>query len=73
MKNRTVYKMEMKDNKIYATIFNPIHTDVSSIMVYNTLNGEYKFVESFDFPLESNKKIQIRRVGGQMVQKYRTS
>ncbi|QXJ33935.1 DUF2139 domain-containing protein [Saccharolobus shibatae] len=68
VKNRTVYKMEMKDDKIYATIFNPIHTDVSSIMVYNTLNGEYKFVESFDFPLENNKKIQIRRVGGQIVQ-----
>lgn len=45
-----------------------LYTDVSSIMVYNTLNGEYKFVESFDFPLESNKKIQIRRVGGQIVQ-----
>lgn len=45
-----------------------LYTDVSSIMVYNTLNGEYKFVELFDFPLESNKKIQIRRVGGQIVQ-----
>ncbi len=55
-RNRTVYKMEMKDDKIFATLFNPAHMEKSAIVIFNTLSNESRIVEEFDFGLEPGKK-----------------
>lgn len=68
IRNRTVYKMEMKDDKLFTTLFNPAHMEKSAIAIYDTLSGESNLVEEFDFILEPGKKISIKRDGGQIVQ-----
>lgn len=68
IRSRTLYKMEMKDDKIFSTLFNPAHLENSAIAIYDTINGNSKFIEFFDFGLETDKKISIKREGGQIVQ-----
>lgn len=68
IKNRTVYKMELKDDKIFATVFNPAHLENSSVVVYDMINGESRVIEEFDFALEPGKKVSVKRDGGQIVQ-----
>lgn len=68
IKNKTVYKMEMKDDKIFATLFNPAHMEKSAIVIYDTLRGESRIVEEFEFVLDKEKKVSIARDGGQIVQ-----
>ncbi|MEM4513999.1 MAG: DUF2139 domain-containing protein [Ignisphaera sp.] len=68
IKNRTVYKMELKDDKIFATLFNPAHMENSAIAIYDTVNGESKLVEEFNFALDPGKKISMKRDGGQIIQ-----
>lgn len=68
IRNRTVYKMEMKDDKIFATVFNPAHYEDSAVVVYDTISGESKIIEEFTFGLSQGEKIRIKRDGGQIVQ-----
>lgn len=68
IRNRTVYKMEMKDDKIFATLFNPAHMEKSAVAIYDTLSGESRLIEDFNFALDPDKKISIKRDGGQIVQ-----
>jgi|UniRef100_A0A7J3Z7I4 Uncharacterized protein conserved in archaea len=68
IRDRTVYKMEMKDDKVFATIFNPAHMEKSAIVIYDTLSGESRIVEEFEFVLDKEKKVSIARDGGQIVQ-----
>ncbi|ABW02443.1 DUF2139 domain-containing protein [Caldivirga maquilingensis] len=68
VKGRSIYKMELKDDKIYATVYNPVHYENSAIVVYNTSSGEGRIIESFNFALEPGRSIQIKREGGQVVQ-----
>ncbi|MEM0027353.1 MAG: DUF2139 domain-containing protein [Ignisphaera sp.] len=68
VQNRTVYKMEMKDDKIFATLFNPAHMEKSAIVVFDTLRNESRIVEEFDFALEPRGKVSMYRDGGQIVQ-----
>lgn len=68
VRNRTVYKMEMKDDKIFATVYNPAHHENSAIVEYDTLSGDSKIVEEFSFGFNEGEKIRIKRDGGQIVQ-----
>lgn len=68
IRHRTVYKIELKDDKIFATVFNPAHLESSSIVIYDTISGESRFIEEFDFALEPGKVVSVKRDGGQIVQ-----
>lgn len=68
IKNKTVYKMELKDDKIFATLFNPAHMENSAIVIYDMISAESKLIEEFSFALEEGKTITLKRDGGQIVQ-----
>ncbi|MDK6028851.1 hypothetical protein QPL79_05690 [Ignisphaera sp. 4213-co] len=38
--------MEMKDDKIFATLFNPAHMEKSAIVIFNTLSNESRLLKS---------------------------
>ena len=67
VRGRTVYKMELKDDKIYATVFNPAHMERSAVVIYDTLSGESRTVEEFEFALDGGR-LSASRDGGQIVQ-----
>ncbi len=64
----TVYKMELKDDKIYATLFNPALMEDSAIVIYNMRDGSVNRVNEFEFALEPGRRMKIRRRGGQIIQ-----
>jgi len=64
----TIYKMELKDDKIYATLFNPALMEDSAIVIYNMRDGSVNRVSEFEFALDQGKRIKVRRRGGQIVQ-----
>jgi len=68
IKNRTVYKMELKDDKIFATLFNPAHMENSAIAIYDMISNESRVIEEFEYVLEPGRKVSVKRDGGQIVQ-----
>ncbi|ADM27383.1 conserved hypothetical protein [Ignisphaera aggregans DSM 17230] len=68
IRNRTVYKMELKDDKIFATLFNPAHMENSAIAIYDIISNESRVIEEFEYALEPGRKVSIKRDGGQIVQ-----
>ncbi|WP_255446867.1 DUF2139 domain-containing protein, partial [Sulfolobus sp. B1] len=68
IRDRTVYKLEIKDDKIFGTVFNPAHFENSSIVVYDMIENKSKIVEEFEFGINLDDKIKIKRDGGQIVQ-----
>jgi len=68
IKDRRVYKMELKDDKIFATLYHPDHMENSGIAVYDIISNESRIIEEFEFLLEPGRRVSMRREGGQIVQ-----
>jgi hypothetical protein len=65
---QTLYKMELKDDKLYATEFNPTQRGESSILVYDLHNDTQSRFSQFKLGVEPEVTVKMHRIGGQIVQ-----
>ncbi|WP_449462388.1 DUF2139 domain-containing protein [Tardisphaera miroshnichenkoae] len=67
VKGRTAYKMELKDDKLFITEFNPALDSNSALIIYDLLRGQQARVTEFSLAFDGSPT-SLRRQGGGIVQ-----
>ena len=68
IKGHTAYKMELKDDKLFVTEFNPALNSNSAIIVYDMLTGADARITEFASAFDAGATVSLPRQGGQIVQ-----